>query len=77
VGQACRLALEAPIKCAEHCIIAAADTVMTRPSRDLMAECFPGVRITRALGEFESLQSSDKARRLIGYAPKFSWRTQR
>ncbi len=77
VGQACRLALEAPIKGAEHCIIAAADTVMTRPSRDLMAECFPGVRITRALGEFESLQLSDKARRLIGYVPKFSWRTQR
>ncbi len=77
VGQACRLALEASIQGAEHCIIAAADTCMTRPSRELMAEYFPHVRVTRALGEFESLQSSDKARRLLGYEPKYSWRTQK
>ena len=77
VGQACRLGLEAPIQGAEHCIIAAADTCVTRPSRELMAEYFPHVRVTRALGEFESLQSSDKARRLLGYEPKYSWRTQR
>lgn len=77
VGQTCRLALEAPIKGAEHCIIAAADTCMTRPSRELMAEYFPHVRVTRAIDEFESLQSSDKARWLLGYEPKFSWRTER
>jgi len=77
VALACRLAIEAPQVGAEHCIIAAADTVMRRPSRELMAESFPDVPVTRALGEFESLQSNDKARAVIGYAPRHSWRTQR
>ena len=75
VAQACRLALAASNIGAEHCIIAAADTVMGRPSRDLMAECFPQVTITRAVSEFESLQSTEKARQLIGYVPRYSWRT--
>ena len=74
VAQACRLALEAPIAGAEHCIIAAADTVMARPSRDLMAECFPKVPVAPELGMFESLQSNAKAKRLLGYVPKHSWR---
>ena len=77
VAQACRLALRATHVGADQCIIAAADTVMERPSRDLMAECFPQVPITRALGEFESLQSTDKAHRLIGYVPRHSWRARR
>ncbi|MBK8741795.1 MAG: NAD(P)-dependent oxidoreductase [Betaproteobacteria bacterium] len=43
VAQACRLALEATQTGADHCIIAAADTVMERPNRDLLAACFPVV----------------------------------
>ena len=74
VAQACRLALQAPLEGAEHCIIAAADTVMRRPSRELMAECFPQVPITRELGTFESLQSSARAQQLFGYDPRHSWR---
>ncbi len=69
-----RQALEAPLRGAEHCIIAAADTVMARPSRELMAECFPSVPITPSLGEFETLQSNAKAQRLLGYVPRYSWR---
>lgn len=76
VARACRLAIEAQGVGAEHCIIAAADTVMRRPSRELMAESFPEVPVTRELGEFESLQSNDKARALIGYVPQHSWRAQ-
>jgi len=75
VAQACRLALEATHVGADQCIIAAADTVMGRPSRDLMATSFPQVPITPAVGEFESLQSTAKAQRLIGYVPRHSWRT--
>ena len=40
VAQSCRLALEADVG-AEHFIVAAADTVMNRPSRELMAEVYP------------------------------------
>jgi len=74
VAQACRLALEAVPMGADHCIVAAADSVMGRASRDLMAECFAAVPITRAIGEFESLQSTEKAHRLLGYVPRHSWR---
>ncbi len=74
VAQACRLALQdAPVG-AHHCISAAADTVMTRSSRELMAECFPGVAITRDIGRNESLQASALARQLFGYVPRHSWR---
>lgn len=76
VSRACRLGLESAPAGADHCIIAAADTVMERPSRDLMAECFPQVPINGEIGEFDSLQSSDKARRLFGYVPRHSWRTE-
>jgi nucleoside-diphosphate-sugar epimerase len=75
VARACRLALEAMPIGADHCIIAAADTVMQRPSEALMRECFPQVPLTRAVGEFESLQSTAKAQRLFGYVPRHSWRT--
>ena len=55
-------------------IIANADTVMTRSSADLMAQVYPHVRLTKTLGEHETLLSIDKARRLLGYQPVHSWR---
>jgi nucleoside-diphosphate-sugar epimerase len=73
VAQAVRLALEAPISGAEVCIIAAADTVMTRPSADLMAEVYPDVPLTRPVDGRETLLSIDKARRLLGYEPEHRW----
>jgi len=73
VAQSCRLALEKDVAGAEVFIIAAADTVMNRPSAELMAEVYPDVEL-RTLGEFETLLSIEKARRLLGYEPAFSWR---
>ncbi|MFG2053015.1 NAD-dependent epimerase/dehydratase family protein [Micromonospora sp. NPDC048930] len=55
-------------------IIANADTVMSRSSASLMAEVYPGVEIRRELGEHETLLSIDKARRVLGYEPRHSWR---
>ena len=43
VALACQLGLTADVRGAEVCIIAAADTVMTRESRDLMTEVYPTV----------------------------------
>lgn len=74
VAQSCRRALEANIDGGRHYVIAAADTVMNRPSAELMAEYFPEVPINRELGEFETLLSIDRARAEIGYKPKYSWR---
>ena len=55
-------------------IIAAADTVMSRPNEELLAEVFPDVPVAREFGEHETLLSIAKARRLLGYEPRHSWR---
>jgi nucleoside-diphosphate-sugar epimerase len=73
VAQSCRLALDADAG-AEHFIVAAADTVMNRPSAELMAEIYPSVPYRSTAGEFDTLLSIQKARRLLGYEPQWSWR---
>jgi nucleoside-diphosphate-sugar epimerase len=76
---ACRLALEAPadaVAGSPSFIIAAADTVMTRPSAELLAEVFPGVTLTRDVGEFGTLLAIDRARQVLGFEPRHSWRDQ-
>jgi nucleoside-diphosphate-sugar epimerase len=76
---ACRLALEAPAEAvtgSPSFIIAAADTVMDRPSADLLAEVFPGVSLTRDVGEFGTLLAIDRARQVLGFEPRYSWRDQ-
>jgi len=74
VAQSCRLALETDFSGADVFIVAAADTVMNRPSADLMAEVYPDVELRDGVGEFRTLLSIEKARRLLGYEPAFSWR---
>ncbi len=73
-GQAVQKALETRGPGYETFIIANPDTVMSRSSASLAAEVFPGVPVTKQLGEHETLLSIDKARRLLGYEPRFSWR---
>lgn len=75
VGQACRLAAEAAISGADVFTIAAADTIMKTPNRTLMAGDFPAVSIKKDVSEFETLLSIEKARKILGYRPKYSWRT--
>jgi nucleoside-diphosphate-sugar epimerase len=74
VAQAVRLALEADLQGADSFIIAAADTVMRRPSRELIAQVFPGVPVSDSVAEHDTLLAIDKARRVLGYAPAFTWR---
>ena len=74
VAMACRLALEADLAGCGNVIIAAADTVMNRPSRDLLAEVFPHVAVTGEVSEFGTLLAIGRARDLIGYVPRHSWR---
>jgi nucleoside-diphosphate-sugar epimerase len=77
VAAAARLALEAPadtVKGNPAFIIAAADTVMNRPSAALLAEVFPDVRLTHDVGEFGTLLAIDRARKVLGFEPRHSWR---
>lgn len=55
-------------------VIAAADTVMSRPNAELVAAEFPGVEIRGELGEHDTMLSIAKARRVLGYEPRHSWR---
>jgi nucleoside-diphosphate-sugar epimerase len=76
VALACRLALEADAEAVglqSSFIIAAADTVMNRPSADLLAEVFPDVPLTRDVG-FGTLLAIDRARQVLGFEPEHSWR---
>jgi len=47
---------------------------MTRPNAELLDEVFPDVERRGEIGEHTTLLSIDKARRVLGYAPEFSWR---
>ncbi|RDV44520.1 NAD(P)-dependent oxidoreductase [Leifsonia sp. ku-ls] len=75
-AQAIRRALEWDTTGFDRFIIAAADTVMSRPNAELVAEVFPGVPLKRDLGVNDTLLSIDKARRVLGYAPAHSWRDE-
>jgi nucleoside-diphosphate-sugar epimerase len=73
-AQAVRRALEHDAVGADVFIIANADTVMSRTTDTLIAEVFPDIPLTRAIGPHETLLSIDKARRVLGYEPQHSWR---
>lgn len=74
VAESVRRALAADLDGADNFIIAAADTVMKRPSRDLMAEVFPGVPVAEHVSGNDTLLDIRKARSALGYSPLFSWR---
>jgi len=77
VAMACRLALGAPadaVAGSSSFIIAAADTVMNRPSAHLLQDVFPDVPVRHELGEFGTLVAIDRARQALGFEPRHSWR---
>jgi UDP-glucose 4-epimerase len=73
-AQAVQRALEVAQPGFDQFIIAAADTVMSRPNAELIAEVFPDVSMTREVEPNETLLSIDKARRVLGFEPRHSWR---
>ncbi|MGI8714574.1 MAG: NAD-dependent epimerase/dehydratase family protein [Solirubrobacteraceae bacterium] len=74
VTQSVRCALAADLDRADSFIIAAADTVMQRPSRELMAEVFPDVPLADRVTGNDTLLDITRAREILGYDPQFSWR---
>ena len=76
-AQAVERALEVAPPGFDRFIIAAADTVMSRPNAELVAEVFPGVELRGEFGDHDTLLSIDKARRLLGFDPRHSWRDAR
>jgi nucleoside-diphosphate-sugar epimerase len=73
-AQAVLRALEAKRPGFDTFVIANADTVVSRPSVELAAEFFPEVEITSEVAGNGTLLSIEKARRVLGYEPRHSWR---
>ena len=76
-AQAVRLALAVDTPGVQVFVIANSDTVMQRSSAELAAAVFPDVEVRSDLGEHETLLSIDKARRVLGFEPQYSWRSER
>jgi nucleoside-diphosphate-sugar epimerase len=75
VGRACRLAVEADTEGFEAFYIAAADTFMRTPSRELAARFFPEVEhIAEGWGGNDSFLSVSKAQRMLGFVHQHPWR---
>jgi nucleoside-diphosphate-sugar epimerase len=55
-------------------VIASPDTVMSTPTAELVARHYPDLELKRPVEGHETLLSIDKARRVLGYDPKHSWR---
>jgi nucleoside-diphosphate-sugar epimerase len=74
VAQACVKSLEADVTGAPVMTIAAPDTIMRQSNAELVAAAFPGCTLRPGTGEHDTLIGIDTARKLIGYAPEWTWR---
>ncbi|KQN72204.1 NAD(P)-dependent oxidoreductase [Devosia sp. Leaf64] len=75
-AQAVRRSLQADFKGFEAFIIANADSVMTRSNTSLLAEVFPDVPQKGNISTNGTLLSIEKAKRMLGYSPQYSWRNE-
>ena len=73
VAEACRLALEATVEGHEPLFIAAPDTFMTVPTRDLLAMHYPNTELRAPLEGRAGLLSGAKAQQALGFAPRTTW----
>jgi nucleoside-diphosphate-sugar epimerase len=74
VAQAVRRSLTADVAGARAYLVAAADTCMTRPSADLLAEVYPDVPVRDGVEGHTTLLSIERASAELGYDPAHSWR---
>jgi nucleoside-diphosphate-sugar epimerase len=73
---ACRLGIEADVSGARSYVIANADTVMTRPTEELLDAVLPGVPRTTPVDGTASLFSIERARAELGFEPAHTWRDE-
>ncbi len=60
----------------EAFFICAADTSSAVPTMELVKAAYPEVPLKRELGEFEGLFDLTKAKELLGWQPRHSWRSE-
>ena len=74
-AQACLLAIEMNNLGNQVFHITAPDTIMPDLSQDLVNRFFPNVTLKRAVQGNETLMAIDKAKKILGYEPHYTWRT--
>jgi nucleoside-diphosphate-sugar epimerase len=73
-AQAFRLAVERPASSYDIFNLNGSETCSAITTPELLARHFPGVPLVRPMRNFDSLISHEKATRLLGFHPVYSWR---
>ncbi len=75
LGQIIRLAIEKDGLGYQVFNAANNDCSSNLPTAELLKRFYPDVKVTRALGEFETLLSNRKAREVLGFVEQHNWRS--
>ena len=73
VGQACRLSLEAELDGYQVFYIGAPNSFMEVSSKELVESFYPNTEIRPGFGGTQSLISSQKAQRVLGFQAEYTW----
>jgi nucleoside-diphosphate-sugar epimerase len=76
LAEAARLGIEKDGLGFEVINIAADDVSSDLPTAELLKRFYPEVPVKKQLGEFETLLSNEKLKRLLGWKQKYYWRDQ-
>ena len=76
LAAACRLGIEKDGLGWEVMNVAADDVLSDLPTAELLRRFYPNVPLKIQLGEFETLLSNEKLKRLLGWQQRYGWRDQ-
>jgi nucleoside-diphosphate-sugar epimerase len=76
LATACRLGIEKDGLGFQVMNVAADDVSSDRPTAELLKRFYPNVPVKKPLGEFQTILSNDKIKRLLGWKPAYHWREQ-
>ena len=76
LAEAARLGIEKDGLGFEVMNVAADDVSSDLPTAELLKRFYPEVPVKKPLGEFETLLSNEKLKRLLGWKQKYYWRDQ-
>ncbi len=76
LATACRLGIEKDGLGFEVMNVAADDVSSDLPTAELIKRFYPNVPVKKAMGEFETILSNEKLKRLLGWKQAYRWRDQ-
>jgi nucleoside-diphosphate-sugar epimerase len=74
-ARAVRAALTAPLSGSHVLNIAAPDTTALKPTRELLRAYHPDAELRAELLDYASLIDTERASQLLGFTPRYTWRT--